>query len=109
MEKVVLSLDDRPVRHPYLILQESAGKRHLFHSKKNIFFELNATAYDILILCDSHYSTMDILQHLAKKYQVPAQKILEDVAEYLALLIQLEAIELKKPLDTKGGEPDARL
>jgi len=96
-EKFVLSLDDRPVRHPYLILQESAGKRHLFHSRKNVFFALNATAYDILNLCDSQYSTLEILQYLAKKYQVPAPEIVEDVAEYLALLIQLEAIELKKP------------
>jgi hypothetical protein len=96
MEQIVLDLQDRPVRHPYLILREAEGKRHLFHSRKNVFFELNATAYDILSFCDGSASTLDVLQRLARKYDVPAQEIVADVAAYLAVLLQLEAIELKK-------------
>jgi hypothetical protein len=108
-KEVTLKLTDLPERDPYLVLSDLDGQHYLFHSKKTVFLTLNDTAYEILKLCNGNNSIMDILRAVASKYGVPAQEILQDVVEYLALLSETAVIEIRGNFVSKGGDENGNL
>lgn len=92
MKEYTFSPMDQPKRHPYLVMGDVKGERYLFHSKKNVFLTLNATAFDILDLCDGKNSILDILSTIAGRYDKNPDDIARDIVEYLVTLKEAEIL-----------------
>ena len=88
----IITAASRPALPRHIKLRHDAGRGRWILLAPERVFEPDETAANILQLCDGRRTVEDIVAHLAKDYQAPADQIRGDVIEILQELADKGAL-----------------
>lgn len=84
---------DRLFKNENLLLREVENETFLYDPSSDLIHVLNKTALQVWKLCNGKYSSEDIIQLIARQYQIPSQQIESGILRIISKFEQLRLIK----------------